>query len=360
MMDSELDLLLNLLPEELSFCIDIDHLPNLNEIVVDLGRFFEYRVNNFQPILSSRVVTQEDIDRCLTNLPAFRDDGRVGIQGTLHRVSCVSNKHNEVVGLTFRVGRAISSTLILIQDLVDDGSVLILGSPGRGKSTYLRQASNYLSKDRRVIVVDKSSEIGGESSPAHKSIGNARRFEIPSGKSQEQIMIFALESHTPQCMIIDEISTIQEAQAARTIAQRGIQLIATAHGNELSDLLQNPPLCSLIGGVGTVTLTDELAAKTNNGKKTRQERQNPGIFDYIVEIKSFDEVYIYHDVDNTIDEVLNEATVKPEIRRLASNGVVLKIQEFGVKKSTPEMTRVNVSDFSMQERKSGNRNRKRY
>jgi len=329
----EFERLLSTLPENLVKLIDPEDYNKVNEIIIDLGRYFEYRVSSFRPILVDTVITKEHLEECLKNLSAFRSDGRVGIPQTLHRVSCVWDRNGEVVGLTYRVGRDIGGALEMIKDLVDKGSVLILGSPGRGKTSTLRKIARYLGEVKRTLVVDKSSEIGGESSPAHPSIGFSRRFEVPKGKTQENIMIYALESHTPECMIIDEISTEEEALAAITISQRGVKLIATAHGNSLENLINNPPLNHLIGSISEVTLTDESASKMNQGRKRRRERDSEPIFDFIVEMKDFDELHIYKNVGECVDELLRGSLVIPEIRKLLNDKVFVS-QQFSIRTSS--------------------------
>jgi len=679
----EFERLLETLPPKLASLIDPEDYESINEIIVDFGRWFEYRVNNFQPVISDYLVQKEDLDFCINSLSEFRSDGRVGIPGTLHRVSCVWDKNGEIVGLTYRVGKDLGNSLDLILDLVEKGSILILGRPGIGKAqplsskimtpngwttmgeislgdlvttksgkstpvvgifpqgkkkvykvtlddgtsteccedhlwevterdyarnqkvvvkslkeilkdykkldgkynrrkysvpvnptvdfysrdlkidpylmgallgdgglsyidinfssvdeeilnkvnetapegyslklinrctyrlsrgkygvgkecslkkalryygvfghlsyskfipedflinsrenriallqglmdtdgsispignsiefstsspklaqdflflvrslgckaklkerrpwyTYkgekkrgaisyrifftappdlqvfylerkkkrafiggckqsryttryisnielvrveecqcievqdrshlymtddfilthntstLRKISRVLSEKKRTIVVDKSSEIGGESNPPQSSIALSRRFEVPPGKNQEKVMIYALESHTPECMIIDEISTEEEAFAAVTISQRGVQLVATAHGAGLDSLINNPPLNHLIGTISEVTLTDERATKTNNGNKRKRERDTHSIFDYIVEMKAFDEVHIYRNVDESVDEKLKGSVVNPEIRRLLKDKVIV-IQPYSIR-----------------------------
>jgi stage III sporulation protein SpoIIIAA len=264
------------------------------------------------------IITQEDLDHIEKKLGKFRPDGRVGINHTLHRISKVSDREGNTVGFTFRIGRYLTSKPTLIEDLIgSDKSILIIAPPGRGKSSMLRQIAFILSINysKRVIVVDKSSELGGESNPAHYSLGKARRFQVPEGKTQADTMLFALESHFPQVMIVDEISTFQEAEAARTIGQRGVQLIATAHGRKIEDIIKNPPLSSLLGGINIVTLSDENA-KIRQTTKTVSERKFDPTFDIVIEINAFDEIAVYDNVTEAIDNYLIGGKIEPEIRRV--------------------------------------------
>lgn len=310
----DIRLLLNVLPVPITEILSGEVEKDLYEIVLDIDRPLQYRVTEFQTFITDYIVSVDDIDYILSKLPRINDDGRVGIRGTLHRVSAVWSKHDEIIGLTIRIGRPYKGNLSLIEDVLGSSrSVLLVGVSGAGKTTLLRGISNLLSESRRVIVVDKSSEIGGEANPPHKAIGLARRFQVPPFQDQSGTMLYALESHTPQVIIVDEISTYQEAQAARTISQRGVQLIASAHGRYLEDIIRNPPLASLVGGVKTVTLSDEEAERRRTSK-TVQERETKPTFDSAIEIKSHTEMGVYLNVEEAIDAILSGGSAYPEVR----------------------------------------------
>ncbi|MGH2443266.1 MAG: AAA family ATPase, partial [Chloroflexota bacterium] len=232
------------------------------EVVMDLGREPEARFIGSELVLSSRAVTFEDIEYVISRIGAFGEDNRAGIERTLHRISAIRNRSGLIVGLTLRMGRAVYGTIAIIQDIVESGqSILLLGRPGVGKTTMLREVARVLADDyrKRVVIVDTSNEIGGDGDIPHPAIGRSRRMQVASPANQHAVMIEAVENHMPQVIVIDEIGTELEAQATRTIAERGVQLVGTAHGNELENLMQNPTLSDLIGGIQAVTLGDEEA-----------------------------------------------------------------------------------------------------
>src|SRR6266540_4783510 len=252
----------------------LDGLEGLLEIVMDLGRLPEARFAGREEYLSQREVSAEDIAFVISRIGQFGGDNRAGIERTLHRISALRNRAGKVVGLTLRVGRAVYGTVEIIRDIVESGrSILLLGRPGVGKTTLLREAARVLADDlaRRVVVVDTSNEIAGDGDVPHPGIGHARRMQVPSPEEQHAVMIEAVENHMPQVIVIDEIGTHAEALAARTIAERGVQLVATAHGTTLENLLANPTLADLAGGVESVTLGDEEARRRRT-QKTVLER----------------------------------------------------------------------------------------
>ncbi len=256
----------------------------LLEVVLDLGRLPEARYPDEEAVLSEIEVSQEDIDYLLPRIGEFTSDNRAGIERTLHRISCIRNRKGRIIGFTCRVGRAVFGTINIIDDLVRGGkSVLLLGRPGVGKTTMLREVARFLADDlnKRVIVVDTSNEIAGDGDIPHDGIGSARRMQVPSPNLQHQVMIEAVENHMPEAIIIDEIGTDLEAAAARTIAERGVQLIATAHGNTLTNLIMNPTLSDLVGGIQSVTLSDEEARRRGT-QKAILERRAPPTFEILV------------------------------------------------------------------------------
>ena len=296
----------------------------LLEVVLDLGRSPEARFPDEEAILNDREVTQEDIEFVISRVGEFTTDNRAGIERTLHRISCIRNRQGRVVGLTCRVGRAVFGTIRIIEDLVRDGKcVLLLGRPGVGKTTMLREVARFLADEmnRRVVVVDTSNEIAGDGDIPHRGIGSGRRMQVPEPALQHHVMIEAVENHMPEVIIIDEIGTDLEAAASRTIAERGVQLIATAHGNSLENLIMNPTLSDLVGGIQSVTLSDEEARRRRT-QKSILERRAPPTFDVLVEIQSFSRVAVQRDVAEVVDAILRGYDVPAEIRELDGEGNV--------------------------------------
>ncbi len=320
----DLDALLSSLPPEIVAAVDA--LPDreaLIEVVMDLGRKPEGRFPDSEVSLLDREISDADIAFVVDHIGTFGDDNRAGIERTLHRISAIRNRNGKVVGLTCRVGRAVYGTIEIITDFVESGkSILIMGRPGIGKTTMLREAARVLADDlgKRVVVVDTSNEIAGDGDIPHPAIGKARRMQVRTPSLQHEVMIEAVENHMPQVIVIDEIGTELEAQAARTIAERGVQLIGTAHGNNLDNLMLNPTLSDLIGGIQSVTLGDEEARRRRT-QKSVLERKAPPTFDVIVEIQDRERVAVHSDVAETIDAMLRGDAVAPELRWRDEEGV---------------------------------------
>ena len=317
--------LLEALPPEIGDAVRA--LPNVLdviEIVMDLGRRPEARFGaGGESVLLEREITDDDLQHVVTSIGDFGDDNRAGIERTLHRISAIRNRKGKVVGLTCRVGRAVFGTIEIIGDLVESGkSVLIMGRPGIGKTTMLREAARVLADvmDKRVVVVDTSNEIAGDGDIPHPGIGRARRMQVRTPSHQHGVMIEAVENHMPEVIVIDEIGTEQEAAAARTIAERGVQLIGTAHGNSLDNLMINPTLSDLIGGIQSVTLGDEEARRRRT-QKSVLERKAPPTFDVVVEIIDRDRVTVHADVADTVDGLLRGDPLAPEVRWRDEGGV---------------------------------------
>ena len=287
----DLDLLLNALPPHISGPLkQREDNFELLEIVMDLGRLPEARYPGREVVLADSEVTSEDLEYVVGRIGQFGDDNRAGIERTLHRISCIRNRRGRIVGLTCRVGRAVFGTIKVIEDLITTGkSALMLGRPGVGKTTMLREVARVLSDDmnKRVVIVDTSNEIAGDGDIPHPAIGRSRRMQVPTPALQHAVMIEAVENHMPEVIVIDEIGTELEAAAARTIAERGVQLVATAHGNELENLIMNPTLADLVGGIQSVTLGDEEARRRGT-QKSILERKAPPTFDVVVEIQSWE------------------------------------------------------------------------
>jgi stage III sporulation protein SpoIIIAA len=295
---------------------------NLLEIILDLGRTPVARFVDGEVILRPEEVAHTDIDFVVSRIGEFDADNRAGLERTLHRISAIRNRRGHIVGLTCRVGRAVYGTIDIIQDLVESGkSLLILGKPGIGKTTMLREAARILAEGKRVIIVDTSNEIGGDGDVPHPAVGRARRMQVATPSLQHEVMIEAVENHNPEVIVIDEIGRELEAQAARTIAERGVQLIGTAHGRTLENLLLNPTLSDLIGGIESVTLSDEEARRRGT-QKTVLERRAPPTFDVLIEIQERDRLTIHPDVAAAVDALVRGAAAQPEVRFRDANGEI--------------------------------------
>jgi len=321
----DLDALLDILPLHIRDPLyQQPDYSELLEVILDLGRLPEARFPHRELVLNSKEVDQSDIDYAVSRIGEFTGDNRAGINHTLHRISAIRNRHGQIIGLTCRVGRAVFGTVRMIQDLIESGkSVLLLGRPGIGKTTMLREVARVLADDfkKRVIVIDTSNEIAGDGDIPHPAIGHARRMQVATPAEQHAVMIEAVENHMPEVIIIDEIGTELEAQAARTIAERGVQLVGTAHGNTLENLIMNPTLSDLIGGIQTVTLGDEEARRRHT-QKSILERKAPPTFDIEVEIVDYYKVTVHPDVSEAVDTLLQQRPTKAEVRWMDEHGEV--------------------------------------
>lgn len=323
---SNIDLLLEALPPVIRQALDESAEPkeDLLEIVMDLGRLPEARYRGRERFLSDLEVTQDEIDYVISRIGLFGEDNRAGIPRTLHRISGIRNRSGRVIGLTCRVGRAVFGTITILRDLIESGkSVLLLGRPGVGKTTMLRETARVLAEElrKRVVIVDTSNEIAGDGDIPHPGIGRARRMQVPRPSEQHAVMIEAVENHMPEVIVIDEIGTELEALAARTIAERGVQLIGTAHGNTLDNLMVNPTLSDLIGGIQAVTLGDEEARRRGT-QKTVLERKAPPTFDVLVELQSWEQVIVYPDVASAVDSLLRGDDPPVENRARNADGTI--------------------------------------
>jgi stage III sporulation protein SpoIIIAA len=345
----DLDALLNVLPKNITDTVrKIDKNDRLLEVILDLGRIPTARYTDDEEYnLSKTEITQQDILFVVDNIGEFNDDNRAGLERTLHRIAAIRNRAGHIVGLTCRVGRAVYGTLDIIEDWIMSGkNLLILGQPGVGKTTMLREAARVLSEKKRVVIVDTSNEIGGDGDVPHPAVGMARRMQVAKPSLQHEVMIEAVENHYPQVIVIDEIGRELEAAAARTIAERGVQLIGTAHGYTLENLLLNPTLSDLIGGIESVTLSDEEARRRNT-QKTVLERRSPPTFDVLIELQSRNRVAIHTDVSSAVDALLRERPLPPETRFRDEN------DEIHIEKPQPIMTPWPASQGGMR-RQNGN------
>ena len=311
----DLDVLLDVLPTNIRHAVEkANNSDKLIEIVIDLGRLPAARFVEGEITLSEKEITRTEIDHITERIGDFDADNRAGMERTLHRISAIRNRRGAIVGLTCRVGRAVYGTVDIIQDIIESGkSVLILGRPGVGKTTLLREAARILAENKRVVIVDTSNEIGGDGDVPHPAVGKARRMQVREPMLQHEVMIEAVENHNPEVIVIDEIGRELETLAARTIAERGVQLIGTAHGQTLDNLLLNPTLSDLVGGIEAVTLSDEEARRRGT-QKTVLERRAPPTFDVLIEIQHRERFAVHLDIMSAVDALLRDVPMPPEIR----------------------------------------------
>jgi stage III sporulation protein SpoIIIAA len=321
----DLDALLAVLPEQERVALQrTGRRDELLEVILDLGRVPTARYTDGEVVLRETEVSEEEIRHVVERAGEFDADNRAGIARTLHRIAAIRNRKSDVVGLTCRVGRAVYGTIAIIEDIIEQGkSVLLVGRPGVGKTTMLREAARVLAEKKRVIVVDTSNEIGGDGDIPHPAVGRARRMQVEMPSLQHEVMIEAVENHNPEVIIIDEIGRELEALAARTIAERGVQLIATAHGNTLDNLLMNPTLSDLVGGIESVTLSDEEARRRGT-QKTILERRAPPTFDVLIEIQDRQRLLIHPNVLESVDGLLRGQPPDAELRYRDANGEIRK------------------------------------
>jgi stage III sporulation protein SpoIIIAA len=339
----DLDALLGVLPKTIVDAVHkADDYDRLLEIILDLGRVPTARFVDREIVLREVEVTRAEIDHVDEHIGEFDTDNRAGIERTLHRISAIRNRRGHIVGLTLRVGRAVYGTVDIIQDIVESGkSVLILGRPAIGKTTLLREAARILAESKRVVIVDTSNEIGGDGDVPHPAVGKARRMQVREPMLQHEVMIEAVENHNPEVIVIDEIGRELEAAAARTIAERGVQLIGTAHGQTIDNLMLNPTLSDLIGGIEAVTLSDEEARRRGT-QKTVLERRAPPTFDVLVEIQQRDRLAVHVDIAASVDSLLRGFPLPPEIRSRGADG---KIQ---IEKAKPDPRSRPDSEFRIE------------
>ena len=333
----DLDAMLDVLPTNIRHAVEkANNSENLLEIVIDLGRLPTARFVEGEIVLAEKEITHADIDHITERIGTFDADNRAGMERTLHRISAIRNRLGAIVGLTCRVGRAVYGTVDIIQDIIESGkSVLILGRPGIGKTTLLREAARILAENKRVVIVDTSNEIGGDGDVPHPAVGKARRMQVREPMLQHEVMIEAVENHNPEVIVIDEIGRELETLAARTIAERGVQLIGTAHGQTLENLLLNPTLSDLVGGIEAVTLSDEEARRRGT-QKTVLERRAPPTFDVLIEIQHRERFSVHLDIMSAVDSLLRDVPTPSEIRTRDEAGQIQIEKTAPIKSRRPE------------------------
>ena len=354
----DLNKLITILPKTIQPILQNHKKKNtLIEIIMDLGRRPEARFPNHQEYLSPSQVSWQDLDYSIKKLSQFTDDDRAGIEKTLHRISCIRNREGLIIGLTCRVGRALYGTINGIRDLLESRkSILILGQPGVGKTTMIREIARVLANEmeRRVVIIDTSNEIAGDSNIPHLGIGRARRMQVQKTDLQHDVMIQAVENHMPEVIIIDEIGTELETLAAQTIAERGVQLIGTAHGNFLGSLIKNPTLADLVGGIQYVTLSDE-EAKRRGTQKSIIERKKIPAFDLAIELNERYLWTIHENVEKSIDILLQGFEPKLQVRRINPKQ---NIEIFLTNSIFQKITKTNLNTFHNNWKKQKWKNKK--
>ena len=316
---NDLERLAQILPQRIRQHLSYEKMEDVIEIVLDIGRPPEIRhADGKIEYIDVTNVDYEDISYITSHVQEFTSDNRSGIPGTLHRISAIRNRQGKIVGLTCRIGRVVTGTISCIKDFcLQNKSILFLGRPGVGKTTKLREIARLMADElkKRVVIVDTSNEIAGDGDTPHPAVGHARRMQVRQPEYQKDIMIEAVENHTPEVIVVDEIGTEAEAQAARTIAERGVMLIATAHGNSLESLIKNPTLSDLVGGIQSVTLGDD-EAKRRSSQKTVLEREKQPTFDIVIEILDRNTLAVYKDTSEAVDYILRGWPIRPELRKV--------------------------------------------
>ena len=319
----------------------------LTEIVLDLGRKPIARFSHGSEYLSQKLISWQDIDYMTKRITRFNNENRAGIERTLHRISCIRNRQFLINGLTCRVGRAIFGTISVIRDLLEsDKSILILGRPGVGKTTVIREISRVLADEmqKRVIIIDTANEIAGDSDIPHSGIGRARRMQVPKTELQHQVMIEAVENHMPQVIIIDEIGTELEVLAARTIAEKGVQLVGTTHGNCLENLIKNPSLSDLLGGIQYVTLSDEEAKRRGTQKSILERKAYPA-FELVIELNQSNLWTIHENVISSVDLALRNNFEGEQVRQFTvAEKVKIKYQRYSNRSNFFEANYINLNE----------------
>lgn len=322
----------------------------LIEIILDLGCRPEARFSYGSEFLSRKLISWQDIEYVIKHISKFSNENRAGIERTLHRISCIRNRQFIIIGLTCRIGRALFGIISVIQDLLQSKkSILILGKPGVGKTTIIREISRILADEmeKRVVIIDTSNEIAGDSNISHFGIGRARRMQVPKAELQHQVMIEAIENHMPEVIIIDEIGAELEVLTARMIAEKGVQLVGTTHGNCLANLIKNPPLADLIGGIQYVTLSDEEAKRRGTQKSILERKAYPA-FEIVIEIQHSNFWIIHEDVKASVDQLLRTDIITEQIRKfLLLEKVQIKCYKYQNSFNSFSLSHVNFNNSNI-------------
>lgn len=317
MATSEVATLLAMVPRWVVGSMDARSVQDVEELELDLGRPPRLHLRGHEGAITlAGEIRREDLQYILGRVTRFREDNRTGVDRTLHRIACIRDRYDEIVGFTFRVGRAIPEAAQPLCDFLEARrNVLVVGRPGAGKTTVLRSAACILSDHlrRRVVIADTSNEVGGDGQIPHPAIGSARRLQIPlsgpgpladAGARQAGVILQAVINHHAETIIVDELGFAADAQVAKTIARRGIQLIATAHGASLRDVVFNSELACLVGDMQTIMLSMEEMERRDTERHTILERTGPPVFDCVVEIIGRGRFLIHPDVAASVDNLL--------------------------------------------------------
>ncbi|EPY22109.1 R3H domain-containing protein [Strigomonas culicis] len=319
--------LLSLLPAALREAL-VQHpdfaLSTVEEFFVHVGQDVEVRGDDW--VVRLPPPSLDDLHQLLARVGRFGADGRGCVPGTAHRVSVWRGRRGESLGVTLRVGRYVPNAAKALLPLALQGSVLILSKAGKGKTTLLRDLSSSLAHEAsmpRVTVVDTSNEIGGDGPLPMAFLGRCRRLQVARREDQGRSMIEVIQNHSPEFLVVDELANAEEADAAWSIAQRGVNLVGTCHGERLADLLQNRALNLLVGGAAHAFLSNEERRLRNKTKKTILERPHVSPFDFVVELHTRSKGHLYHDVNRAVDLLLDGQDASQN----ASVGCELRLSE---------------------------------
>lgn len=303
--------LLSLLPPTLRAAVTAHPVfdpAGVEELFVHVGQEVEVRGSGGW-VIQLPPPSAAELQHMMKQIGRFGSDGRACVANTAHRASVWRGRHGEPLGVTLRVGRYVPGAARALLPLAQRGSLLILSKAGMGKTTLLRDLAAALAQGPdmpRVTVVDTSNEIGGDGPIPLPYLGRCRRIQVASREAQSQVMTEVLQNHTPDYVIVDEIATVAEAEAAWSISQRGVHLIGTCHGEHLEGLLQNRALNMLVGGTAQAFLSNEERRLRNKTRKSVLERPFSSPFPFVVELHERNRGHLYVDVNKAVDLILDE------------------------------------------------------